>query len=430
MTSWWPGDADDWSPDEVPGRPGPDHLAAATEPDGQGPGLEKLVRRRSVIVCCGTGGVGKTTSAAALALEGARAGRKVCVLTIDPARRLADALGLDSLSNAPTRIDGDWPGELWALMLDAKGTFDSLVARFATSEDQAESILSNRIYRNLTGGLSGTQEYMAVEKLEELHEEAGFDLVVVDTPPTRRALDFVDAPRRLVRFLDNRIFRALMTPTRAYLRAVNVATRAFFRTLSGIVGAEVVDDAIAFFQAFEGMEDGFRDRANRMLELLTAESTAFVLVTSPRQDAVEEATYFADRLSESGIAVRGLIVNRLHPRFAGPSGEGAEEIGKTLASHSGDASATAPGVEAGAQANEAPSGGVLEAHLANLRDLEAVAAREEASFAPLAAQLAPAAVVRVPVLPSDVSDLGGLTAVATYLAGEEPSAAALTPFAR
>jgi anion-transporting ArsA/GET3 family ATPase len=405
-------------------------VAPQKEPGDEGPGFEQLVRQRSVIVCCGTGGVGKTTSAAALALEGARAGRKVCVLTIDPARRLADALGLDSLSNAPTRIDGDWPGELWALMLDAKGTFDTLVARFAANEDQAESILSNRIYRNLTGGLSGTQEYMAVEKLEELHEEAGFDLVVVDTPPTRRALDFVDAPRRLVRFLDNRIFRALMTPTRAYLRAINVATRTFFRTLSGVVGAEVVDDAIAFFQAFEGMEDGFRDRANRMLELLTDQSTAFVLVTSPRQDAVEEATYFADRLAESGISVRGLIVNRIHPRFVGPSGEGAEQIARTLANGSGDADGSASGVEQEAQTNLVKAGEVLEAHVANLRDLEAVAAREEASFAPLATQLAPAPVVRVPVLPSDVSDLGGLTEIATYLAGQEPSVAALTPFAR
>jgi anion-transporting ArsA/GET3 family ATPase len=407
----------------------PSDPVQAKEPGTRSPGLQELVRRRSVIVCCGTGGVGKTTSAAALALEGARAGRKTCVVTIDPARRLADALGLGSLSNAPTRIEGDWPGELWALMLDAKGTFDSLITRFAASEEQAESILSNRIYRNLTGALSGTQEYMAIEKLDELHGEAGFDLVVVDTPPTRRALDFVDAPGRLVRFLDNRIFRALMTPTRAYLRAVNVATRTFLRSLSGIVGAEVVDDAIGFFQAFDGMEDGFRDRANRMLELLTDQATAFVLVTSPRRDTVEEATYFADRLSQSGISVRGLIVNRIHPRFVGPSGEGAEEIARDLA-HPGPASGGAdPGAEGGAGTSEV-LGKVLEAHLANLRDLEAVAAREEASFAPLVAHLAPAAVVRVPFLPSDVCDVDGLAEVAGYLTGREPPAEAPTPFTR
>lgn len=380
-------------------------------PPAASQGLTELVRQRSVIVCCGTGGVGKTTSAAALALEAARAGRRACVVTIDPARRLADAIGLDSLSNAPTRIDGGWPGELWALMLDAKGTFDTLVTRFAANEDQARTILSNRIYRNLTGALSGTQEYMAIEKLYELHEQAGFDVIVVDTPPTRQALDFVEAPGRLVRFLDNRIFRALMTPTRAYLRAVNVATRTFLRSLSRIVGVEVVDDAIAFFQAFEGMEEGFRDRANRMQELLTQPSTAFVLVTSPRVDAVEEASYFADRLLQSGISVRALIVNRLHPRFAGPSGTGAEEISRAL------------GVLGGEEDRD--PGKVLAAHLSNLRDLEAVAAREEASFAPLAARLAPAPVVRVPFLSSDVSDLGGLAQIGTYLDAE-----ALTPFGR
>lgn len=402
-------------------------MTSAPEP-GTSPGLTELVRQRSVIVCCGTGGVGKTTSAAALALEAARAGRRACVVTIDPARRLADAIGLDSLSNAPTRIDGDWPGELWALMLDAKGTFDTLVTRFAASDEQARIILSNSIYRNLTGALSGTQEYMAIEKLYELHEQAGFDLVVVDTPPTRQALDFVEAPGRLVRFLDNRIFRALMTPTRAYLRAVNVATRTFLRSLSRIVGVEVVDDAIAFFQAFEGMEEGFRERANRMVDLLTQPSTAFVLVTSPREDAVGEATYFADRLFQSGISVRALIVNRLHPRFVGPSGEGAAEISRALGGLPGDREpegGTTTGPDAKVGSGEAAPGEALSAHLSNLRDLEAVAGREEASFAPLSAKLAPAPVVRVPFLSSDVSDLGGLGQIASYLGAE-----ALSPFGR
>lgn len=401
--------------------------------------LDQLVRGRSVIVCCGTGGVGKTTSAAALALEGAQAGRRACVVTIDPARRLADSLGLDSLSNAPSRIEGDWPGELWALMLDAKGTFDTLVTRFAADQEQAQSILTNRIYRNLTGALSGTQEYMSIEKLHELYEEAGFDLIVVDTPPTRRALDFVDAPRRLVRFLDNRIFRALMAPTRAYLRAVNMATRTFLRSLSGIVGVEVVDDAIAFFQAFEGMEEGFRNRANRMVELLTQPSTAFVLVTSPRADAVEETTYFADRLSQSGISVRALIVNRMHPRFVEPRGDESDQISRILDQRLAEVVARLeegplpPVAGSGSRSSTAGSGGawpasrlspsmILEAHLANLRDLDAVAAREEASFAPLASRLSPAPVVRVPFLPADVSDLVGLNEVASYLAGRPPSA--------
>ncbi|MBO0887192.1 MAG: hypothetical protein J2O38_07315, partial [Acidimicrobiales bacterium] len=199
--------------------------------------------------------------------------------------------------------------------------------------------------------------------------------------------------------------------------------RTFLRSLSRIVGVEVVDDAIAFFQAFEGMEEGFRDRANRMLELLTQPSTAFVLVTSPRVDAVEEATYFADRLFQSGISVRALIVNRLHPRFVGRSGEGASEISRALGAGPGEGerdpgagSPTASGDRVGP--SEVPRGVVLAAHLSNLRDLEAVAAREEASFAPLAARLAPAPVVRVPFLASDVSDLGGLAQIAAYLDGE------------
>ncbi len=230
--------------------------------------IADLVADRSIVVCCGSGGVGKTTTAAAFALEAARRGRRACVVTIDPARRLADALGLDDLTNRPTRIEGAWPGELWALMLDPKGTFDDLVQRYADSAEQAEGILANRIYRNLTGALSGTQEYMAMEKLYELVEEGGFDLVVVDTPPTRNALDFLDAPRRLTRFLGNRVFQTLMMPTRAWLQVMGVATQALLRTISKVAGAEIVHDAVAFFQAFEGMEEGFRIRAARVRELL------------------------------------------------------------------------------------------------------------------------------------------------------------------
>ena len=185
---------------------------------------DRLADKR-VIICAGSGGVGKTTCSAAIALGLAARGQRVAVVTIDPAKRLADALGLESLSDAPSRIDGQWSGELWALMLDTKSTFDALVAKYAPSPAQAEGILRNRFYRNISTALSGTQEYMAMEKLFELHDEGGFDLIVVDTPPTRNALDFIDAPRRLTRFLDNRIFRWLMMPTRAYLKAAGVATR-------------------------------------------------------------------------------------------------------------------------------------------------------------------------------------------------------------
>ena len=233
-------------------------------------GLDALVAERSIVVCCGSGGVGKTTTAAVAALEGARRGRRTVVVTIDPAKRLADALGLAGLTGTPSRIEGDWPGELWATMLDTKSTFDDLVLKHAPTPEQGRRILGNRFYRNISGALSGTQEYMAMEKLYELHEENDFDLVVVDTPPTRHALDFLDAPRRLSRFLDHRLFRLLMAPSRGFVRAVNVAAQTFLRTVSKVVGGDVVDDAIAFFQAFEGMEEGFRTRAARVEELLAA----------------------------------------------------------------------------------------------------------------------------------------------------------------
>jgi anion-transporting ArsA/GET3 family ATPase len=312
------------------------------------------------------------------------------VVTIDPAKRLADALGLESLTNQPGQIEGDWSGELWALMLDTKSTFDDLVLRYSGSEDQAAGILDNRLYRNISGALSGTQEYMAMEKLYELHADGNFDLVVVDTPPTRNALDFLDAPRRLTRFLDNRIFRMLMMPTRAYLRAVSLATQAFLRTISKVVGGDVVKDAVAFFNAFEGMEQGFRERAQRVLELLSEPSTAFVLVASPRRDAVDEALFFARKLSESGIAVQGLVVNRVHPRYG-------------------------PVPAADGQSGEAVEPGPWAALVANFRDLQGIAEREESHFAALASQVAPAPVVRVPFLADDVHDVGGLDVIGQYL---------------
>jgi anion-transporting ArsA/GET3 family ATPase len=345
--------------------------------------IEALVEERAIVVCCGSGGVGKTTTAAALALEGAQRGRRACVVTIDPAKRLADALGLEALTNEPRRIEGDWPGELWALMLDTKSTFDSLVQQHSATPEQARSILDNRLYRNIAGALSGTQEYMAMEKLYELHHSGQFDVVVVDTPPTRNALDFLDAPRRLTRFLDNRVFRLLMIPTRAYLRAVSMATQAFLRTLSRVVGGEVVADAVAFFQAFEGMEAGFRDRAQKVMDLLADPGTAFVLVALPRRDAVEEALFFASRLRESSIHVDALVVNRIHPRF----GEGSA---------------------AEARAREGPL-------WANLADFREVAEREESHFASLAAQVSPAPVARVPFLAADVHDLDGLRLVGQSL---------------
>jgi anion-transporting ArsA/GET3 family ATPase len=358
--------------------------------------LATLVAERSVIVCCGSGGVGKTTVSATFALAAARAGRRACVVTVDPARRLADSLGVQSLPNTPTEVAGDWPGHLYALMLDSKGTFDDLIHTYARTPEQAEGILANRLYQNLTGALSGTQEYMAMEKLNELVESGDFDVVVVDTPPTRNALDLLDAPRRLTRFLENRLFRALLLPTRVSLRAVGLATQALMRTLSKVAGAEIVQDAVAFFQAFEGMEEGFRTRAGSVRRLLADPSTAYVLVTSPRPDAVSEAGYFAEKLTERQISTAALIVNRVHPHF-GP----AEET-------------VAPGVAAGAGGG---AGGPLAALEANMATLNDVARREEGSYAALAEQVAPAPVGLIPLFGQDVHDLGGLQRAADVLFG-------------
>jgi anion-transporting ArsA/GET3 family ATPase len=356
-----------------------------------GPSLRQLVEQRRILVCCGSGGVGKTTTAAVLALEAARAGRRAVVVTIDPAKRLADALGLEGLTGTPSRIEGEWPGELWALMLDTKSTFDDLVLANAATPEQGQRILGNRFYRNISGALSGTQEYMAMEKLYELHQRTDFDLVVVDTPPTRNALDFIDAPRRLSRFLDHRLFRMITSPGRGIVRAVNVAAQTFLRTVSKVVGAEVIDDAVAFFQAFEGMEEGFRARAEAVLHLLSDDDTAFVLVASPRRDTIEEAQFFAARLAEAGIAVRALVVNRMHPRF----GDGGPEV----------ATARAVSLE----------GTALGSLYRNLAEFQQVASREEEHLAGLAETVAPAPVVRVPFLSTDVHDIEGLTGLARHL---------------
>jgi len=364
--------------------------------------ITEVARDRSVIICCGSGGVGKTTTSAAIALQAARLGRTACVVTIDPARRLANSLGLEELTNSPTRIDGDWPGELHALMLDPKGTFDDLIARYADTEAQAEDIRVNRIYRNLTGTLSGTQEYMAMEKLHELVEEGGFDVVVVDTPPSRNALDFLDAPRRLTHFLENRVFQALMAPTRAGLRFMGVAANALLRTISKVAGADIVHDAVAFFQAFDGMEEGFRLRAARVRELLTEPGTAFVLVASPRPDSVDEAVHFAGKLAESDMSATALVVNRVQPRFA------SDELLETLAP---------------LRSPEARAGGGDGAALADLVDnltgYTLASDREEAAYAGLVAEVAPAPVYRVPLLNTDVHDLVGLGTVADLLFGQD-----------
>jgi anion-transporting ArsA/GET3 family ATPase len=365
--------------------------------------LGRLAAERPIVVCCGSGGVGKTTTAAVLALAGARAGRNAVVVTIDPARRLANALGLEALSNAAHEIDrqlwdpdGEAPpgGRLSALMLDTKSTFDHLVLKYSIDPAQGERILENRFYRNISGALAGTQEYMAMEKLHELHEEGGYELIVIDTPPSRNALDFLDAPARLTRLLDNKVFRLVMAPTRASFRVANFALQAFFRTVSRLIGTEVVDDLVLFFQAFEGMEDGFRRRAHRVLELLSDERTAFVLVTAPARDAVSEAGYFAHRLEAAGLKISGLVVNRIHPEFDTLDAEGR------------------PSIDGGGGDPEARR---LAELYDNLSDFIQLARRERRHLDGLERSVDGVPVVRVPLLEVEVCDITSLTEVGEHL---------------
>ncbi len=373
---------------------------AADGPGGDGP-LGRLAGEQPIIVCCGSGGVGKTTSAAVLALAGARRGRNAVVVTIDPARRLANALGLDALSDTAHEIDRElWDpegvapagGRLSALMLDTKSTFDHLVLKYSADPTQGRRILDNRFYRNIAGALSGTQEYMAMEKLHELHDEGGYELIVIDTPPTRNALDFLDAPARLTRLLDNKLFRLVMAPTRASFRMANLALQAFFRTVSKVIGTEVVEDLVLFFQAFEGMEDGFRERAQRVLALLSDPGTAFVLVTAPARDAVSEAGYFAGRLADAGLRISGLVVNRIHPEFGADRPEGRGPL-------NGDPEAVRQ----------------LEALYENLGDFAELSEREQRHLEGLERSVGQVPVVRVPLLEVEVCDIESLTEVGRYL---------------
>lgn len=387
------------------------------------PTLSDVVARSSVVVCCGSGGVGKTTTAALVAMEAARLGRRSVVVTIDPARRLADALGLQGLTNDPSPIEGPWSengaggGSMSALMLDTKGTFDGLVRRYSADPDQAERILSNSFYRNISGALSGTQEYMASEKLYELAVEGDFDLVVVDTPPTRNALDFLDAPKRLAHFLDHRLYKVLLSPSKGIGRAVNVATQAVMRQVAKVVGSEVIADALAFFKAFEGMEEGFKERARAVDHLLRDDDTAFVLVASPKADTVAEAGFFADELTRKDIAVRGLIVNRTQPSFGvALEVDGRSEVdGRPVDHRTGTASRVALSAAAVAARADTLDGTALGDHYRCLADSLHLAQGEAEHLAGLAERVAPAPVVKVPIQPFEVSDLASLEAMAAVV---------------
>ena len=292
--------------------------------------------RTRIIVCCGSGGVGKTTTAAALGLRAAERGRHAVVLTVDPARRLAQSMGLSSLDNTPRPVpgatnnsaadngesdNGEAPGgTLHAMMLDMKRTFDEIVEAHS-DPDRAAQILANPFYQSLSSSFAGTQEYMAMEKLGQLRRADEWDLIVVDTPPSRSALDFLDAPQRLGRFLDGRLIRLLTTPTkaggRAYLKFMTAGFTMVTGVITKIIGVQMLRDVQTFIAAFDTMFGGFRERAEDTYRLLQAPGTAFLVIAAPEPDALREASYFVDRLSSDQMPLAGLIVNRVHRSPAG-----------------------------------------------------------------------------------------------------------------
>ena len=302
--------------------------------------MDRLIddRRTRIIVCCGSGGVGKTTTAAAVGVRAAERGRHVVVLTVDPARRLAQSMGLTSLDNTPRLVqgvgNGNGQGSLHAMMLDMKRTFDEIVEAHA-DPDRAAQILANPFYQSLSSSFAGTQEYMAMEKLGQLRRAEEWDLIVVDTPPSRSALDFLDAPQRLARFLDGKLLRLLTAPAkiggRAYLRVLNAGFGMVTGVLTKILGAQVLRDVQTFVTALDTMFGGFRERADYTYQLLRAPGTAFLVVAAPEPDALREASYFVERLAQERMPLAGLLLNRVQRSPAARlSAAGSQSAAETL----------------------------------------------------------------------------------------------------
>ncbi|MPZ00096.1 MAG: AAA family ATPase [Actinophytocola sp.] len=359
--------------------------------------------KTKVVVCCGSGGVGKTTTAAALALRAAERGRTTVVLTIDPARRLAQALGLEELGNVPKRVelDGFEPaGELWAMMLDMRRTFDDMI--IAHSEPgRADELLASPFYQTVSTSFSGTQEYMAMEKLGQLVADGEWDLIIVDTPPSRSALDFLDAPKRLSNALDSRLIKLLTSPARAsgwgvrkaFTAGLAMATKA----ISTVIGGQLLTDASAFMQAFNSTAGGFKERATKTAELLRSPGTSFLVVAAPESDALREASYFVERLSEESMPLQGLVANRTHPVLAELPGT------KALAA---------------AESLERDGNGQLAAAVLRLHaDRVALDQREQRLLARFTRAHPGVPMVKVPALPSDVSDIAGLRVIGERLSG-------------
>ncbi|MBX6384140.1 MAG: ArsA family ATPase [Microbispora sp.] len=358
-----------------------------------------------IIVCCGSGGVGKTTTAAALGLRAAERGRSVVVLTVDPAKRLAQAMGLTELDNTPRRVlsvdgAGKRRGELHAMMLDMKRTFDEIIEAHADPE-RARQILTNPFYQSLSSSFSGTQEYMAMEKLGQLRRSNEWDLIVVDTPPSRSALDFLDAPERLGRFLDGKLIRILMAPAKAGGRSAFKLLNAGFGMVAGIltkvIGAQVLRDIQMFVTALDAVFGGFRQRAEQTYRLLQAPGTAFLVVAAPERDAMREASYFVERLADERMPLAGLVVNRVH---------------RPLVPSLSAARSSAAAEELDARGEHELTAAVLRLHAGRMQ----LAAREQRQQEHFTSAHPTVPIAQVPAMPEDVHDLEGLRQIGQLLA--------------
>ena len=368
--------------------------------------VDRLIddRRTRIIVCCGSGGVGKTTTAAAVGLRAAERGRHVVVLTVDPARRLAQSMGLTSLDNTPRLVEGLGRGEggsLHAMMLDMKRTFDEIVEAHA-DPDRAAQILANPFYQSLSSSFAGTQEYMAMEKLGQLRRADEWDLIVVDTPPSRSALDFLDAPQRLARFLDGRLLRLLTAPAkiggRAYLRVLNAGFGMVTGVLTKILGAQVLRDMQTFVTALDTMFGGFRERADYTYQLLRAPGTAFLVVAAPEPDALREASYFVERLAQERMPLAGLLLNRVQQSPAARlSAAGSQAAAESLQVTGAHPLAVA----------------ALRLHAERMQQVSAQ--QRLAKHFTAAHPVVP--IAEIPAQPEDVHDLAGLRAIGQAFGG-------------
>ena len=358
------------------------------------------VSGKRVVICAGSGGVGKTTTSAALAMGLAAAGQRVAVVTIDPAKRLADSLGLEDLGNEPALVDPERfaghgieiEGELWAMMLDAKRTFDELIDRLAPDEKTRDEILANRIYQELSSAVAGSQEFTAIAKLYELDRSGDFDVLVLDTPPSRNALDFLDAPDRLTGFLEGRAIKVFLAPSGIAAKVMGRGTSVVFGVLSRVTGVDLMQDLSVFFRALGGLIDGFRERARGVKELLGDPATTFLIVTSPEREPVEEAIFFRGKLRDAAMPFGGLVVNRVQTDVVdGEPAAVAAELEDEL-------------------------GAELAAKVAvTLEELQILATRDAASIERLADEIDDDDPVIVPLLEGDVHDVDGLVAVHEHL---------------